>query len=483
MERNANRKDPGIDIEEVIENDRAATDKSLRTERDQADSAIDGAIEEQTESRLEETREKTEARLRHAAGDSDDRHVPAGDLSDAAETTMDAARNLVEAAQGLTRVAQQLKDAHDPATVATLQSVATTLGEAAGKVGGDPAGAASAPPPDAPHPEVAGNLAEVAESLGEVAASLAEERFHVDETLREERARFDQNLRAERRDVEDALEEERGARRRLLEVERAATDRDLARERSDTDVAVEQTFSLLHDETAAHADTREMIVTREEFLAIVSHDLRNPLNVIAVSTAVLGEQLSRDTRDPDFTRTLGRIQRATTQMGAMLSDLLDATRFEHGRFRLAPHAGDAVAVAQECVSAFDAIAKVNGVSLRIEAPDERVPARFDHARILQVLSNLVRNALQFTASGGTIILRVATEPHGCRIDVTDTGAGIPADQLQRIFERFHQVDNMDRRGLGLGLYISKAIVDAHGGRIWAESEFGRGSRFSFTLPA
>ena len=126
---------------------------------------------------------------------------------------------------------------------------------------------------------------------------------------------------------------------------------------------------------------------------------------------------------------------------------------------------------------------MNGVSLRIEAPAGRVPAHFDHARILQVLSNLVRNALQFTPSGGAITLRVAAEPHGCRIDVSDTGAGIPADELQRIFERFHQVGNTDRRGLGLGLYISKAIVDAHGGRIWAESEIGRGSRFSFTLPA
>ena len=329
---------------------------------------------------------------------------------------------------------------------------------------------------------VVGNLAEVAESLGEVAASLADERFHADETLRDERARLDEALEAERRDVKDALEEEREARRRLLEDERRATDRDLARERSDTDLAVEQTFSLLKDETAAHADTRDMIVTREEFLAIVSHDLRTPLNVIAVSGAVLAKQLG-GRRDPEIAGTLERMQRATAQMGGMLSDLLDATRFEHGQFRLAPRMDDAVAVVQECASAFESIAQVNGVSLRIEAPAERVTAHFDHARILQVLSNLVRNALQFTASGGAVTLRVAAEPHGCRIDVSDTGSGIPAGELQRIFQRFHQVGNTDRRGLGLGLYISKAIVDAHGGRIWAESEIGRGSRVSFTLPA
>ena len=212
--------------------------------------------------------------------------------------TADAARSLADAAERLTQVARKLKEAHDPQLVATLQNVAATLVEA-GRVGGDSAHIAPAAPAEEAHPGVAGNLAEVAESLGEVAASLADERFHADETLRDERARLDETLEAERRDVKDALEEEREARRRLLEDERRATDRDLARERSDTDLAVEQTFSLLKDETAAHADTREMIVTREEFLAIVSHDLRTPLNVIAVSAAVLAEQLG-GRRDPEI---------------------------------------------------------------------------------------------------------------------------------------------------------------------------------------
>jgi signal transduction histidine kinase len=477
------RNDVRVDIGEVIEGDRAATDESLRTERGQADSAIDAEIEEQTESRLEQTREKTEARLHEGAGDRVAHRTRAvGDLPDA-ETTVDTATSLAEAAQGLTRVARKLKDAHDPEMVVTLQKIAATLVDAAGKVGAEPPHGTPAASAGEAHAEVAGNLAEVAESLGEVASSLADERLQTDETLREERARFDETLQAERREVENALEEEREVRRRLLDAERDATDRDLARERSDTDLAVEQTFSLLNDETAAHADTREMIVTREEFLAIVSHDLRTPLHVISVSAALLAEQFAAGARDPKVSGTLGRIQRAAAQMGGMLSDLLDATRFEHGRFRLAPHTDDAVAVVQECATAFDAIAHVNSVSLHVEAPAGRVPARFDRARILQVLSNLVRNALQFTASGGTVTLRVAAEPTGCRIEVSDTGAGIPAGELRRIFDRFHQVGNTDRRGLGLGLYISKAIIDAHGGRIWAESEIGRGTTFSFTLPA
>ena len=482
MNPKSNRADAGMDIEEVIEGDRAATDESLRSERDQADSAIDAAIEERTESKLERTREKTDARLRSAGR-------PAGadvDLPEVVETLAGAAASLAATAHELTHAAQALNSAHDPNAAAALENVAATLVHTAGTVKGDGSQyshLADAGVADAAHPEVAEKLAEVADSLGDVASSLAEERCQADATLRDERARFDETLQAERRDVKDALEEERDARRKLLDAERQATDRDLARERSDTDLAVEQTFSLLKDETAAHANTREMIVTREEFLAIVSHDLRTPLNVIAVNASLLADQWPGGPLDPQLTRTLARIQRATNQMTGMLSDLLDATRFEHGRFRLAPQTGDAVAVVHECVAAFDAIARVNGVSLHVEAPAGRVPARFDHARILQVLSNLVRNALQFTSAGGTITLQVTAEPQGCRIDVSDTGSGVPASELQRIFERFHQVGNTDRRGLGLGLYISKAIVDAHGGDIWAESEVGRGSRFSFTLPA
>jgi signal transduction histidine kinase len=473
-----NRADAAMDIEEVIEGDRAATDESLRTERDQADSAIDAAIEERTESKLERTRRKTDARLRT----TDRRAATAVDLPEVAETLAGAAESLAATAYELTHAAEALNQAHDSSAMDALEQ-ATGILE---RVGPDPSHDSPLLVPtieSAADPEVAEKLAEVAESLGDVATSLAEERFQADATLRDERARLDETLEAERRDVKDALEEEREARRTLLEAEREATDRELARERSDTDLAVEQTFSLLKDETAAHANTREMIVTREEFLAIVSHDLRTPLNVIAVNTSLLAEQWPGGPLDPQLTRTLGRIQRATKQMNGMLSDLLDATRFEHGRFRLVPQTGDVMAVVHECVAAFEAIARVNGVSLHVEAPAGRVPARFDHPRILQVLSNLVRNALQFTPAGGAITLRVIAEAQGCRIDVSDTGSGVPATELERIFERFHQVGNTDRRGLGLGLYISKAIVDAHGGDIWAESEVGQGSTFSFTLPA
>ena len=151
------------------------------------------------------------------------------------------------------------------------------------------------------------------------------------------------------------------------------------------------------------------------------------------------------------------------------------------RFHLVLRSQDLVSVVTECAQAFEALARAHAISLRLDVP-ARAEATFDTDRILQVLSNLVRNAIQFTPAGGNITFSLVAQPRGCRVSVTDTGTGISPTDLPHVFERFHQAPNSDRRGLGLGLYISKAIIDAHGGRIWAESELGHGSTFSFTVP-
>lgn len=438
-------------ISGVLERDRRATDERLRTEREVSDAVA---------------AEQSGPHSATAASNA----LPAADI---AETLVEAAVSLADAADDLTRTAHKLTDAAESGAVDTLHDVARTLDETAGNVTRDAAThARPAAPPEESHPVVAGKLAEVAESLGVVAATLAEERLQADETLREERARLDETLKDERQAMHEVLADER-----------RQTDRELERERADTDMAVDQTFSLLKEEEEAHDVVRDMMVTREEFLAIVSHDLRTPLSVIAVNAAMIAARVSADTPAADLVRAVERIQRSADQMGRMLSDLLDATRFEHGQFKLSPRMGDVVGVVKECAGAFDAVARSHGVSVHVDVPDARVRARFDRDRILQVLSNLVRNALQFTQSGGLITLRVIPEAAGCRIDVCDSGSGIATDDLQRIFDRFHQAVNANRSGLGLGLYISRAIVEAHGGSIWADSELGKGSTFSFTLPA
>jgi len=328
---------------------------------------------------------------------------------------------------------------------------------------------------------VAGQLAEVADRLGVVAASLAEERIQADDSLREERDRLDRVLLDERQVTDEALAEERQERQRLVEQERRRTDSTLDRERSDTDHAVEQTFELLQQEEDRHEIARNMVVTRDQFLAIVSHDLRTPLSVVVVNAAMIAERLPKDGAS-DLARAIARVQRAADQMDRMVSDLLDATRFEHGQFRLSPRTADIVAVLRESAAQFEELARAQGVTLRVDAPAKPIEARFDRDRIVQVLSNLLRNALQFTPCGGEITLRAVAQIHACRIDVSDTGTGISSSDLDRIFNLFQQTDGAHPRGLGLGLYISRAVVEAHGGKIWVDSEPGKGSTFSFTLP-
>jgi len=136
----------------------------------------------------------------------------------------------------------------------------------------------------------------------------------------------------------------------------------------------------------------------------------------------------------------------------------------------------------EAVDALQAQASAVGISLVAESVPSLPGAAFDPARILQVLVNLLSNAIKFTPPHGKVVVHVERVENDIRFAVSDTGAGIPADKLDAIFERSFQVARNDRRGIGLGLYISKCIVQRHGGRIWAESTIGEGSTFSFTLP-
>ena len=460
------------DVATMLDQDREATDRALRSEREQADRLSLSAVADEADEKVEAIRAESDAQAARADARES---FPA-----VVETLAEAADKLSDAADGLARAAHKLHDNGEDGTVQTLHEVARALED----VTDENAASVVATPvtiTDEPEPLVAGQLAEVADRLGVVAASLAEERIQADDSLREERERLDRVLLDERQVTDEALAEERQERQRLVEQERRRTDRTLDRERSDTDHAVEQTFELLHQEEDRHESARNMVVTRDQFLAIVSHDLRTPLSVVVVNAAMIAERLPKDGAS-DLARAIARVQRAADQMDRMVSDLLDATRFEHGQFRLSPRTADIVAVLKESAAQFEELARGQGVTLRVDAPAKPIEARFDRDRIVQVLSNLLRNALQFTPSGGEITLRAVAQIHACRIDVRDTGVGISASDLGRIFNLFQQTDGAHPRGLGLGLYISRAVVEAHGGKIWVDSEPGKGSTFSFTLP-
>jgi signal transduction histidine kinase len=170
-------------------------------------------------------------------------------------------------------------------------------------------------------------------------------------------------------------------------------------------------------------------------------------------------------------------------MDRLIGDLIDVVSIEAGKLAIRHERADASALITEALDAFGLAASDKGVSLVLKGVERpRLLADFDRERMLQVLANLITNSLKFTPSGGTISAGAERSGGDVRFSVSDTGCGIPGPMLKTVFQRFWQVGEGDRRGLGLGLYISRCIVEAHGGRIWAESQPGQGSTFHFTIP-
>ena len=284
--------------------------------------------------------------------------------------------------------------------------------------------------------------------------AVARERALEDEVLRKERAIADETLRRER------LEQARSLAK-LLPLEREKTDRYLLTERARS------------DEDLAH---------RDDFMGMVSHDLRNLLSGIVMNAMLLSEEASDSDEGRRTVTGMKRIQRYVARMNRLIGDLVDVASIDAGKLAVQPEPGDAAALLAEAVDAFTHAAAEKGISLGFKTGEPVLLATFDHDRMLQVLANLITNALKFTPRGGSIAIHGERVEGNLRFSVTDTGAGIPASMLEAVFERFWQVGKNDKRGLGLGLYISRCIVDAHGGKIWAESTPGAGSSFHFTIP-
>jgi signal transduction histidine kinase len=218
---------------------------------------------------------------------------------------------------------------------------------------------------------------------------------------------------------------------------------------------------------------------REELLAIVSHDLRNPLG--AIVTAAGGLARNAETADPArIKRAADLILRSAERMERLIGDLLDFAKLEGGQLSVEKKPVSAEEIVEDCVELFTPIASEKGLRLAAEsAPD--IVVNCDRERILQVIANLMSNAIKFTEKG-TISLTVKSTDRGVVFTIGDTGPGIPADQLEHIWERYWQAGAKKRGGgIGLGLFIAKGLVEANGGRIWAESEVGVGTKFHFTL--
>lgn len=286
---------------------------------------------------------------------------------------------------------------------------------------------------------------------------------NVRETVREQRSVADATLATERAtaDVErlDERERRRAAMLQLLAFERSATDITLVDERRLAD---------------------RSMTAREDLLAVVAHDLRNMLSTVVMnaSVIVIAQELRR------VTGPAVHIQRAGAQMAQLLEDLLDFSSFEAGRLTLALADVDVVHVVADAVSIHEEVAKAHSLTLTMQAHVPSAIVRGDARRLTRLLMNVIGNALKFTPDDGRVDVTVSVHGSECEVAITDTGVGIPKDQLQSIFERFQQIGTEPRRssGVGLGLYIARLIAEAHGGRIWAESEPPAGSTFRLRLP-
>lgn len=225
---------------------------------------------------------------------------------------------------------------------------------------------------------------------------------------------------------------------------------------------------------------RRAVRSRDEVLSVVAHDLRNPLNGILLQLQRL--QRLGTPLEGTALKALDTIRRQAMRMNHLIRDLLDVARLEQGTLSIQPDRVSVEELLAEVRETQESIASAASVDLRSEVQDEPAAVWADRDRVIQVLENLVGNAVKFTPRSGRI--RVGAAPRGDEtlFWVADTGSGIPAEHLPHVFDRFWQASRTDKRGVGLGLAIVKGLIDAHGGHIWAESQVGAGTTFYFTLP-
>ncbi len=286
--------------------------------------------------------------------------------------------------------------------------------------------------------------------------------------LTKTRAREDAILRHARSGADAVARDE-------VELRRIALASLLAFEREDTDLRLEI--------ERKRAD--QVLASREDFMAMVSHDLRSLLGGIALSAELLK---AVEKMEEPFVRVkhyAERIQRFSARMTRLVGDLMDVASIEAGKLSLVRSRCEVNLLVLDSRDAFTPAAAAQGIDLTCQSENDAGTVELDHERILQVLTNLVGNALKFTRRGGRITIEIGRREDMVYFSVADTGSGIQAEQLDKIFERYFQSDAADgeRRGLGLGLFIAKSIIEAHGGKIWATSTPGKGSTISFTVPA
>jgi signal transduction histidine kinase len=230
---------------------------------------------------------------------------------------------------------------------------------------------------------------------------------------------------------------------------------------------------------ASKIELAELERLKSDFIAITSHELRTPLGLILGHSTFL-----RELAGEQFGEQLDTIIRNATRLKEIVENLADVENYQNGSARVRGDKVSMTKIAEDVASSFRSEAEQRTISLNIEVSESPYYIQADQGKITIALSNLVKNAVQFTEPGGHVTIKVEEDSGYIKISVSDDGIGIPARDLPRVFERFYQVEtHLTRRygGMGLGLSVAKAMVELHGGRIWAESS-GKGSTFTFLLP-
>lgn len=224
---------------------------------------------------------------------------------------------------------------------------------------------------------------------------------------------------------------------------------------------------------------QEALQVKDQFLSIVSHELRTPLTTIKGYAQMLRRKLDDD---PQGQRFADNIDAQVSRLSRLVDDLLDVTRFARAQFDLMPQEMDLRPLLEEVVSRFRLVAPRHRIQLYVD--HHATEGFWDHDRLEQVLNNLVSNAIKYSPDGGTVTVATRTEGDNLVVKVRDQGMGIPAEDRENLFQRFYRgsAEGHEVKGLGLGLYVTRRIVEAHGGAIDVRSKVGEGSEFFFTLP-
>lgn len=231
-----------------------------------------------------------------------------------------------------------------------------------------------------------------------------------------------------------------------------------------------------------YSEARAAIRSREDVLAIVSHDLRNPLDSISLSGNLLAMHLGRRGVGDTERKQVEIIQRATGRMAHLIGDLLDMASIQAHRLSVDARATELMPLLNEACAAHEPLAVEANVALCRDLPADDGRALCDPARVQQVLSNLLGNAIKFCRPGDTVTLRARRQGGEFVVSVADTGPGMSQEELSEAFQRYWTAKRDGKKGTGLGLFVAKGIVEAHGGRIWGESRRGEGTAIHFTLP-